>query len=180
MRDRSDPWAGILDEGETILWQGRPDATLRLGVANWAGAAFGLVFAGFALLWMALAATAGGFFWTFGLIHFTVGLGIVAGALFWPGFRRRHTWYTLTDRRAFIATDLPLQGKRLDSYRIDDDTALSLQEGDPPSLHFAHEYRRTKNGQRRVEIGFERIHDAREVMRLMHGIQRDADRSRGG
>lgn len=168
-------WEGILHPGETILWQGRPDPGFQITAGGVFEAVFGTVFAGFALVWMWLAASAPGGFWMFGLIHFSVGIGLIFHALFWPGFRRRHTWYTLTSERAFIATDLPVRGKTLKSYPITRDTALSLEDGPPGTIWFAHEYRRAKRGSRRVDIGFERIAAARDVLKLMTGIQRGQD-----
>jgi len=84
-------WGDILDPGETILWQGRPDGAMVLKLSNIVMLVFGLFFAGFALFWMVLAASAGGVFWMFGLIHFSVGIGIAFGALFWSAYRRRHS-----------------------------------------------------------------------------------------
>jgi len=166
-----DPWEGILDEDEKIIWQGRPDGKVTLGIAHFAGAAFGLLFAGFALVWMMLASMSGGFFWMFGLLHFAVGLGIAGGALFGPAFRRRHTWYTLTDQRAFVATDLPFMGRKLNSYPITSKTRLTYQDNDPATITFHTEFRTTKNGSRRIEIGFERIADGAKVYRLMRDTQ---------
>ena len=76
-------WDGILDDDEAIVWQGRPDGKVVFRPGNIIGFLFGLAFAIFALFWMILAASAGGFFWAFGLIHFSVGIGISFGALFW-------------------------------------------------------------------------------------------------
>lgn len=165
-------WDGILNDGETILWQGRPHGQFHISAGKMFEALFGMAFAGFALFWMAMASKAGGSFWMFGLLHFAVGLGLVGHALYWPTFRRKHTWYTLTSERAFIATDLPILGKKLKSYPITPDTALQLEDTEPGTIWFAHEYRRTKNGSRRVNIGFERIDDARGVLRRMNDIQR--------
>lgn len=173
----SDAWAGILDDEERILWQGRPDTAISLGVTNVMTGLFGLAFAGFALFWMIMASQAGGFFWMFGLIHFSVGIGLAAGPLFWSAFRRRHTWYTLTDRRAFIAADLPVRGKSLNSYPITDGTVLTLEEGPPDNLFFATRTKRTKNGTREVKLGFERIEGGREVYRMMRDIQ-EQDRTK--
>lgn len=164
-------WDGILGDDETILWQGRPDGAVTLRLQNLALLVFGLFFAGFALVWMVLAAAAGGGFWMFGLIHFAVGIGIATGALFWGAFRRRRTWYTLTDRRAFIATDLPLLGRRLKSWPIDADTMLDLEDADLATVNFARETRRGKNGHYQVAVGFERIADGKAVYRLMRDIQ---------
>ncbi|TNF19198.1 MAG: aspartate carbamoyltransferase catalytic subunit [Rhodobacteraceae bacterium] len=168
-------WDDILNPGETILWQGRPDGGFHLAIGQIAVAVFGVFFAGFAVIWMVLAASGPGGFWMFGLLHFAVGAGVTLHALFWPGFRRRRTWYTLTSERAFIATDLPIRGRGLKSYPITADTALQLEDGPPGSIWFAHEYRHTGKRSRRVNIGFERIADPRPVLRLMTDIQRGRD-----
>ncbi len=165
-------WEGILDEDEAILWQGRPDGKVDFRLVHVFTGLFGLAFAGFALFWMVMASQAGGFLWMFGLIHFFVGLAIGIGPPFLSAWTRRHTWYTLTDRRAFIATALPLRGRRLKSYPIDDDTVLDYRAGDPATVYFAHEMRRTKNGSRRHDIGFERIADGQEVYGMMRQVQR--------
>jgi hypothetical protein len=165
-------WEGILDEGEEILWQGRPDSAFAFQPRMMIMTVFGVFFAGFALFWMLMASMAGGYFWMFGLIHFAVGIGIVAGTLWGPTFRRRRTWYTLTDRRAFVATDLPLVGRRLKSYPITAGSVLSYDQQDPATIHFAHEMRRGRNGSTRVDVGFDRIHDGAEVYRLMRQVQR--------
>ncbi|MGR3503149.1 aspartate carbamoyltransferase catalytic subunit [Pseudaestuariivita sp.] len=167
-------WDSILDNGERILWQGRPDGRFSVPVQNWFMVVFGLFFTGFALFWMILASGAGGTFWMFGLLHFSVGFGIIFFSVTWPTFVRRRTWYTLSDRRAFLATDLPLSGKRLKSYPISSDTALELGGDTPGSVYFAHRTKRTKNGTRSVPVGFERIPDAADVMRLMRDVQRGA------
>jgi len=168
-------WADILDEGEAILWQGRPDGAVKFRFSHILSGLFGLAFAGFALFWMVMASQAGGLFWMFGLIHFFVGLSIGIGPPFWSAWRRRHTWYTLSDQRAFIATDIPLRGRKLASYPLGVDTVLNFQAGDLDTIQFAHEMRRTKNGSRRHDIGFERIEGGQEVYRLMRKVQKSDD-----
>lgn len=164
-------WDGLLDPGEQILWQGQPDGRFRFGPAHAVLAAFGAVFAGFALVWMILAAQAGGLFWTFGLIHFSVGLAIMLGGPLAGPFIRRRTWYTLTDHRAFIATHLPLQGKRLKSYPITATTPITFAEGDVSTIHFATEQTRTKRGLRQVPVGFDQIPEGRKVLALIRQVQ---------
>ncbi len=166
-----DSWDGILDKGEKILWQGRPDARVTFKVSNFVGFLFGTAFAGFALFWMIMASQAGGFFWMFGLLHFFVGLSVAYGAMFWSAWRRRHTWYTLTDKRAFIATDIPFRGRSLKSYPITASTVLDYDGSSPASIMFNHEMRRSKNGSYRVDVGFERIDDGQDVYRMMRDIQ---------
>ena len=164
-------WEGILDPGETILWQGRPDGAVTLTPGSVVMALFGLLFAGFALFWMVMASLAGGYFWMFGLIHFAVGVGIMVSGPLGSAFTRRHSYYTLTDRRAFIATDLPLVGRRLRSYPITADTTLDFEDGALATLNFATVPRRGRNGVHEVPVGFARIRDGRAVLALMRDIQ---------
>ncbi len=127
-----------------------------------------------------MAAQSGGIFWMFGLIHFSAGLGIIYSATIRDTVKRRGTWYTLTDRRAFIATDLPLKSRTLDSYAIDARARLSWREGSPGSVTFASEERRGTKGRRyNVDIGFERINEAGKVYGLMRTVQRRAERADG-
>lgn len=165
-------WEGLLDPGERIVWQGRPDTAVVWTARSIPTMLFGVVFAGFALFWMIMASEAPGNFWMFGLIHFAVGVGLIIGPTFWSAYRRRNSWYTLTDRRAFIATDMPPMGRRLKSYPIDADTVLEFDGNEPGTIHFAHEYRRSKNGSYKVNIGFERVTGAAEVYGHFRAVQR--------
>lgn len=165
-------WNGILEDGEEILWQGEPSGRIRFGAGQFFTVIFGLFFAGFALFWMIMAFQAGGFFWAFGLIHFSVGLSLAFGAPFWDRIKRGYTWYTLTNCRAFIATDLPVLGRRLKSYPINENTALDYRETDPPSIYFAQEFQQRKNGSRHIDIGFYGIPDAADVYKQMRDIQK--------
>jgi len=165
-------WEDILDKGEKILWQGRPDGTVRWKARNFITLIFGIFFAGFALFWMTMAASAGGGFWMFGLIHFTVGIAIGVGPPFFNAYKRRHSWYTLTGNRAIIATDMPMRGRKLKSYPITNETIISYDSGTPATLNFAKEIKRGKNGSYTIDIGFEQIDDGAEVYRLMREIQR--------
>ena len=167
-------WEGILDADEGIRWQGRPDGAMVWKPSNFITILFGLAFSGFALFWMIMAASAGGGFWMFGLIHFFVGIGIGIGPIFWSTYRRRNTWYTLTDKRALIATNLPMRGRKLKSYPITKETPLEFSTGDPASITFATERRRSKNGSYEVKIGFERIADGKQVYAMIRDIQKEA------
>lgn len=171
-------WEGILDPGERILWQGRPDQGLHVALTRLPLAVFGLFFAGFALFWMIMASMAGGVFWMFGLIHFSVGLGLVGSSILGETLRRRATWYTLTDRRAFIATDLPWRARRLASYPIGPDTRLDVRDGPPATITFGREQRSGNKGRvYQVDVGFERIAEGGKVMRLLRDVQAGYARS---
>ena len=163
----------------------------------------GAAFAGFAIFWMVQASRVTGFmtefrirpdhseplggfsgyFPYFGLIFLVAGLYTMAGRLVWDAMKRRRTWYTLTDRAAYIATDL--LGRKLDRHELRPDQPLELEDGEPGAVWFAerivhHEGRWSSVGgdQRydapytaRHRVGFERISEAREVWRLLSEAQ---------
>ncbi len=171
-KEPQDGWDGILDTDEKIIWQGRPDGGFFIKPSMIFLILFGTAFAGFALFWMIMASLAGGYFWMFGLIHFSVGIGIISATVLGGPFIRRRTWYTLTDRRAFIAKTLPLTGRSLKSYPITADTAIEYLDGTLASIMFATKRKRGKNGTYDVPIGFERIEDGKTVLQMMRTIQK--------
>ncbi len=192
-------WEDILSPGETILWQGRPDSRMAWSdVLSWRSL-HGAVFAGFAVFWMVQASRITGvttqfrirpdgaepfgglsrYFPYFGLMFLTVGLYNMAGRLVWDALKRRRTWYTLTDRAAYIATDL--LGRKLDRHELCPDLPLELEDGEPGAVWFAerlvhHPGRWSSMGgsrhyqkpsAARHRVGFERISEARTVWRLL-------------
>ncbi len=169
---RSDAWESILDENEEILWQGRPDPAFHVDWGKGIEMVFGLFFMGFSVFWMVGASQAGGVFWLFGLPFFLVGFFQVIGRHFWKTYLRRNSWYTLTNERAIIATDLPIKGKSLKSWPITTRTPLAITQGPPDTIIFAHEERRGQNGSYTIDIGFERIQDGLKVYQLMRDIQK--------
>jgi hypothetical protein len=175
-------WEGILDPGERILWQGRPDGRIAVTGEGIVQSVFGVFFLGFALFWTGAAfwMTAGSgtpldfLFPLFGLPFIAVGSYLVFGHWLWSAYARRHSWYTLTDRRAIIATAY-FGKKALQSWPIAPDTRLDLIEGPPDTIWFAEWTTRTKNGTQRHRRGFERIEDGRRVLNLMRQVQRSEE-----
>ncbi len=172
-----DAWAGLLEPGERILWQGAPEARVRWEDIEPRRALFGLGITAFALVWMvgafaavrsegpvalALPAVA--------LVFVYQGLKRAGGYLLWDAYERSKTWYTLTDRRAIVAGDA-LRRRSLRSWPIERDTVLELRDGRdgrPGSVLFARTFGRGKSRQ----LGFVGIAEAREVYRLMLEAQR--------
>lgn len=85
-------WAGTSDPGK--LFTGR-DAFL---------VPFSLVWCGFAVVWTVTAASSGAppFFLVFGSVFTLVGLYFVAGRFLVKRYRKQHTVYAVTDRRALV------------------------------------------------------------------------------
>jgi hypothetical protein len=175
-------WEGLLGPGETILWQGRPAAGIDWRDL-WDGRTpFGLVFAGFALFWIAMAYTMTGsqggvlsLFPLFGLPFLFVGLYLVFGRLLWDAHARARTHYTLTNRAAFVATEL-FGRRNLERYPLGPDMRLTLEDGIPgtaggiATTGIGGRRGRTRSYVERRRIGFVRITEARQV----YGIFREA------
>lgn len=165
-------WDGVLTPGEYILWQGRPSARLRFNPRQIPQTLFGLVFTGFSVFWMSKAMQSGGIFWMFGLIFFCVGLYHTAQAVTANGVMHRFTHYTLTNRRAFIATNLPIIGKRLKTYPITATTPIDFRNDDPPSIYFTTARMAGRYGSQTQSAGFDHIADGQHVLALIRKIQR--------
>lgn len=162
-------WQGILDSDERILWQGQPDRRLRIGFAELRRALPGVFFTGLSLFWMFSAARSSVMFALFGLLFLVIGLRKLVEPLFLPAYIRSRSWYTLTDRRAIVATDVALQGRRLVSYPIDAASPVEFVDGDPPSILFGPDQ----------DAGFRFIGEAEQVLGLIHDIQRRGGGDRG-
>jgi hypothetical protein len=174
-------WEGLLDDGETILWQGRPRPGLNFAPVQPMQIFMGLFFMGFSLFWMRQAAWITGsgpfgplskLFPLFGLPFFFIGAYNAGGYALWRGFLQGRTWYTLTDRRAFVATDVPFRGRSLKSYPITADTVLEFDGEEPATLTFAYETGSRDAGGFRYPVAFHNISDGRAVYRLMRDIQK--------
>jgi hypothetical protein len=124
----------------------------------------------FSIFWIAQAVQAGGVLWLFGLIFLYIGIRELRRPPRRPPDVPSGTFYTLTDRRAFIATDIG--GRRdLKSYPIGRDTVIELVDGVPGSVYFstgaAADGVRTSGR----KIGFELVEDVRSVYALIRDIQ---------
>ncbi len=169
-----DGWQGVLDDDESILWQGRPDGRFVFKPLMLFTTTFGIVFSSIALFWMIGVSRGGSLFWVFGLLHFGAGLTLIFGGLFTASFVRQRTWYTLTDKRAFIAKNLPFLGRSIRSYPINSRTVIEYHDGRFSNVFFANEKHSGTDGAHNVPIGFERITDGKSVLQLIRGIQKDA------
>lgn len=169
-------WQGFLDPGERIVWQGRPGTGLDFSRETLLQAAFGLPLLVFGLIWFAMTRDAAADGWL-GRLFPLIGLGMIAagiwqtvGSFAWDAWLRRHMWYTLTDRRAFIATDT-LGRRNLKSWPIDVETLLDYDGSLPGTIWFAEEFR-AGPGPGRRQVGFRLLPDARQVHELMRQVQR--------
>ena len=189
-------WDGILEEGETILWQGAPDGAVDFSGIWSLQSLFAVFFTGFSLFWIMLTFSITAqmtdnigqvfhlAFPLFGVPFLLVGLQLLLGRFWADARRRRNSHYTLTNRAAYIG--VRTKGTRsLDRYAIGPNNPITLEEGTLGAIWFARaSYSRPRvmvqpgrgvmrggatNSQAR--IGFERLADAREVYAMMRKVQ---------
>lgn len=163
-------WEGLLEPGERLLWQGRPDGRVHWRAPALRQWGMGLGFGGFGALVLALAggnALDTGLFVVFGAVLVGVGVYYLGACHLWYAWLRRRTDYAVTDRRALIR----VRG-RLRAWVIGPAMVI---DADPPSVWFARAHagdmfrgRRTLIRQR---IGFDPIEDAAGVAALMRQVQ---------
>lgn len=167
----SDPWDGILEAGEDILWQGRPDTSFAMTRDDLILFLFGLMFSGFAMLWMALAAQAGSYFWLFGLIHFSAGAALVLYGALRDTVARRYSYYTLTNRRAIIGLSYPWAARSLRKFRITPRSKITTDH--VHTVVFGPPGRSRRHPIPKRPPQFTRIDDADKVYHLMQQIQKE-------
>lgn len=137
-------WDHILAHDEEILWQGRPSGRLRIPPGHLPKAIFGLVYALFAVVWISLALTIaadttggiGFLFPLFGLPFVLIGLWMMIGIPVWNAILRRNSFYTLTNRRGFIGSDLPVFGRHLFAEQIDPASISTAHHGGLTDVQF--------------------------------------------
>ena len=175
-------WKAILDPGEEILWQGRPGTKVDLPQFQPLDLMTGGVLAlagGYVLVNRVLPLSdlegapashrVGLPALALGLL--AIGAWIALALPYWRAWLRRFTWYTLTNRRAFITTDIPGRGKTLAAYPITRHMPVAL-DALTSSVHFTTRTQTLKGGARQVPHGFEQIGDARDVHRMMCDLQK--------
>ncbi|WP_300531058.1 hypothetical protein [uncultured Mameliella sp.] len=169
-----DGWTGILEEGEEILWQGRPDAGKWLegkGVGTFL--VLGFIFAAFLYTpvtdWLDSGQGVGALMPVMALVG---GLVVFLGAgLLSLRWKHRRTWYTLTDRRAFIATVGLIKGRKLRDYWLHPGRKIELHKTEPPSVIFDTRVVQKGDSTQYVETGFKHIAEAEKVHALMKDCQ---------
>lgn len=182
-------WDGILEPGETILWQGQPVPDILWRDMIDGRLPIGIIFTAFSMVWLLVAvwivAAIDGpillrmIFPLAGLPFLAIGLYMMAGHVVWDALVRRGTWYTVTDRHAFVATDV-FGRRKLDSHPIGTMIGPELVDGRPGDVIFgtithsapprhpgSRKPRNRLAGSTTVRTGFFRIHDARKVWAML-------------
>ena len=127
-----------LRNGEELLWSGGPDPDRLLNRKDIFLIPFSLLWCGFAIFWLFLAASADGFFWLFGVPFVLVGLYMVFGRLIVKRSTRRGMRYAITSQRALVArasgslSDTNLSREHVSTTRSKDGSHADVRFGSGP------------------------------------------------
>ena len=116
-----------LGAGERLLWSGAPRQGVVWRATDLVMVPFSLMWGGFAIFWETIALRHAPFFFAlWGVPFVVIGLYMSIGRFFYDAWRRRHTYYGLTNQRAIIATRSPARSLR--SFSLASLTNVVLQE----------------------------------------------------
>jgi hypothetical protein len=115
----NNPFAYELLPGEEILWMDRPDPRRIFSSEDILLIPFSLLWGGFAVFWNSMVWSMGApfFFRLFGLPFLVIGLYLIVGRYIYRMWRKRHTYYAVTDQRVLILNTM--FGGKLDALPVD-------------------------------------------------------------
>ena len=129
---------------ERLLWWGQPDPAKTFAAPDLFLIPFSVFWGGFAIFWMAAAATQGAaLFSLFGLPFVAIGLYFIFGRFVFKRRRKHQTTYGLTDRRALVAigpgslSESPVQHQPIEQRRSRDGRHLNVIFGKSTNSWFA-------------------------------------------
>jgi hypothetical protein len=173
--------SGQLGSGERLLWAGSPRPGVRLQAVDAILIPFSLAWGGFACFWEYEVITSGAplVMRLFGLPFVFIGLFLVVGRFFVDAWRRRSTFYGLTNQRALIASGRQVRSLNLQtlgdvtlSERPDGSgTILFAPAGAPMAWARATTWVTTSRG---GPPSFEMVPGARQVCDRIRTAQREA------
>ena len=123
-----------LQQGERILWSGQPETSAIFTSADFYLVPFSILWGGFAIFWEAMVintigkttcgrnAGVGGAL--FGIPFVFMGLYFIFGRFIWKNYKKRRTYYAVTDKRVIVLT--MLMNKNIQADFIDRIPTINL------------------------------------------------------
>jgi hypothetical protein len=120
--------AGLLGNGEHLVWSGRPRGGILFHRVDALLIPFSMLWAGFAISWEAavISSHAPPFMVLLGLPFVAVGLYMLGGRFFADARRRSRTYYALTNKRVLIVTRAR-EAMTIKEYQLGSLTDLSIR-----------------------------------------------------
>jgi len=164
-------WEDIFEPGEVLLWQGRPDPKIVWQKGHFLPAILGLSVAGLGILWIFFTPLGDGYASILGVFLLLLAAFLGIGPPVMSAMVRKATWYSLSNRRGFIAMNREQVGRKLSAYVIEPDFDIKFDGQDPATIMFAIEIRQPGSASYIAKISFDRIAEGQKVYDMMRSIQ---------
>ncbi|KPU83325.1 hypothetical protein JI58_09175 [Marinosulfonomonas sp. PRT-SC04] len=166
-------WEDIFEPDEVLLWQGRPDPSFAWQKRHILPVILGLGVACLGILWIFFTPLGNGYTVIMGLVLLLLAAFLAIAPPVMAAMVRKASWYSLSNKRGYIAMHRPNLGRKLAAYPIDPDFELKFDAKTPATIIFAMAVRKTGSVSDPVKISFDLIEDGQKVYDLMRKIQRD-------
>lgn len=161
-------WTEDLEEGEKLLWQGRPGIGIIFSAHHYLFAAIITILSSVHYFY----SNAREPYFTGISLSYVILFLVLAGALLWPSIIRHHSRYAVTNKRALIAAQKPFHQTQITSYPAQDWTPLVLAGKAPSNLYFtSRKILALRAADRNVQVGFEQISNGNDVHKIMQDVQ---------
>ena len=165
-------WEEIFEPGEVLLWQGRPDPSFVWQKRHILPVILGLGVACLGVLWIFFTPLGDGYTVIMGVVLLLLAAFLAIAPPVMAAMVRKASWYSLSNKRAYIAMHRPNLGRKLAAYPIDPDFEIKFDAKTPATITFAIAVRQTGSVSDPVAISFDLIEDGQKVYDLMCEIQR--------
>lgn len=169
-------WTEVLEDGEQLLWQGRPGIGVFVSTFQY------LIMATFLLSITNIYYFSGGPPEKHSLavnLFYTAYFVLIVLYVLWPLVVRRRSKYAVTNKRALIAVQKPSARTQITSYPAQDWTPLVLTDKPPSNLYFtSRETFALRAANRHQKVGFEQISDGNDVHKIMQDVQSACNQDR--
>lgn len=164
-------WEDIFEPGEVLLWQGRPDPSFAWQKRHILPAALGISVACLGLIWIFYTPLGNGYTIILGIILLLLAAFLAIAPPVMAMMVRKATWYSLSNKRGFIAMHREQVGRKLSAYVIEPDFDIKFDGREPSTIMFAIETRQPGNAAYIAKISFDRIAEGQKVYDMMRSIQ---------
>jgi hypothetical protein len=164
-------WEEIFEPDEVLLWQGRPDPAFAWQKRHILPIILGLSVACLGIIWIFFTELGNGYTVIMGIVLLCLSGFLIIAPPVMAQMVRKASWYSLSNKRGFIAMHRPNLGRKLNAYEIDPDYPIKFDGNDLATINFAIAPRVNGNRADLMKVNFDLIEDGRKVYDLMRDIQ---------
>lgn len=165
-------WEEIFEPGEVLLWQGRPDPEFAWQKRHILPIILAIAVACLGVIWIFFTELGNGYTVIMGAILLLLAVFLAVAPPVMAMMVRKASWYSLSNKRGFIAMHRPNLGRKLNAYAIDPDFDIKFDGKPLGTIHFALAPRVNGNQADLMKVRFDLITDGQKVYDMMQAIQR--------